>query len=159
MSTSPPDGPAHPSQVGPPTTAPVGALVVGFDGSAPSARAVSWAISVAQGTGATLSLVYAHQPNSRLAEPLTEEEATSPLRAVERSLELLLRTARDAGVRVEALTREGAPADIILRLAGERRAAGIVVGTRGLGGAEKVILGSVSSQVVARALVPVTVVP
>lgn len=138
---------------------PLGPVVVGFDGSAPSARAVRWAIAVARGTGATLSLVYAHQPNSRLAEPLTDEEATSPLRAVERSLALLLRTANDAGVRAEALTRDGAAADVILALAVERRAAGIVVGTRGLGGAAKVILGSVSGQIVARAPVPVTVVP
>jgi nucleotide-binding universal stress UspA family protein len=137
----------------------LGGLVVGFDGSPSSARAVRWAIAVARGTGSTLSLVYAHQTNSRLAEPLTEEEVTSPLRAVERSLGLLVREAGDAGVTAEALIREGAAAEVVLRLARERGAGGIVVGTRGLGGAAKVILGSVSSQIVARATVPVTVVP
>ncbi|HTW56455.1 MAG TPA: universal stress protein [Thermoplasmata archaeon] len=136
-----------------------GLLVVGFDGSAASARAVRWAIELARPVRGRLCLVFAHHANARLAEPRTEEEVDSPARAVAQAMRTLVREADAAGLSAETISEEGAPAEVLLRIARERSAVGIVVGTRGLGGAARLILGSVSARLVAVAPVPVTVVP
>lgn len=134
-------------------------LVVGFDGSPSSARAARFALELGRRAGARLWLVHAHQPNPQLAEPLTEEEADSPARAIARTMERIVREAGAVGVRAEAVSREGPAAEVLLALSREVGAGAIVVGTRGLGGAARLFLGSVSSKVVAEATVPVTVVP
>jgi nucleotide-binding universal stress UspA family protein len=56
--------------------------------------------------------------------------------------------ARGSGARVEVEThaREGDPADVIIRVAEELGAELIVVGSRGLTGLERFLLGSVSSK-------------
>jgi len=50
------------------------------------------------------------------------------------------------GVEVETHAREGDPADVIIRVAEELGAELIVVGSRGLTGLERFLLGSVSSK-------------
>jgi len=136
-----------------------GTLVVGFDGSEASARAARWAIQLARPTRGHLVLVFAHHRNDRLAEPLTEEEVDSPARAVEYAMGKLVQEAQGVGVSAAPLVREGAPAEVLLGIARETSAVGIVVGSRGLGGAARLLLGSVSSRLVTAAAIPVTVVP
>jgi nucleotide-binding universal stress UspA family protein len=50
------------------------------------------------------------------------------------------------GVEVEMHAREGDPADVIIRVAEEKDAELIVVGSRGLTGLQRFLLGSVSSK-------------
>ncbi len=64
-----------------------------------------------------------------------------------------------ASVSVEGLLREGAPAEEILRAAGELGATLIVMGTQGRGLVHEVFLGSVSHQVLRHAPVPVLLSP
>ena len=104
-------------------------------------------------------LVFAQQPDPRAAEPRTEEEVSIPVRATQKAMETLIREARDAGVNAEVFVQDGDPATVILRAARELNAGMVLVGTRGLGGPARVLLGSVSSRVVSEGLVPVTVVP
>ncbi len=151
-------GPGRPASSDPPRSA-LERVLVGFDGSPASVRATRFAISIGRPSGTRLWLVHAHERDSRLAEPLTEEEVSSPARALARSMERLVREARAAGLDAEAMTREGPPFEVLLRVAQEVRADAIVVGTRGLGGASRVLLGSVSSHLTVGAPVPVTVVP
>lgn len=141
------------------TAVTLGPMVVGFDGSPASVRAARLAIALARAAGSRLLLVYAHRPDPRLAEPRTEEEAQSPVRAVERAMGALVQEAGEAGVAAEAATREGEPDAVLRQLAASRGAALLLVGTRGLGGAAKVVLGSVSARLVASATVPLTIVP
>jgi nucleotide-binding universal stress UspA family protein len=143
-----------------PATAPDRA-VVGFDGSPAAVRAARFAIALLpRGTaGATLWLVYAYQPDTRLAEPVTDEGATSPVRAVQRSMETLARTAAEAGLQVELVVREGPAAETVVAVARQAAAGWILVGSRGLGPASRVFLGSVSAKIVELAAMPVTVVP
>ncbi len=137
----------------------LGRLVVGFDASPPAIRAARLAVELARGGRARLWLVFAQQIDPRLAEPRTEEMVSTPVRAARKAMESLIREARNAGVEAEAIVREGDPAGAILAAAREFNAGMILVGTRGLGAAARVLLGSVSSRLVAEASVPVTVVP
>lgn len=138
---------------------PLSRLVVGFDASPPSVRAVRLATELARGGRAHLWLVFAQQPDPRTAEPRTEEEARVPVRATQKAMETLIREALAAGVGAEALVREGEPAAVILRAARELNAGMVLVGTRGLGGAARVLLGSISSRVVSEGSTPVVIVP
>ncbi|HTT16468.1 MAG TPA: universal stress protein [Thermoplasmata archaeon] len=140
-------------------TGPVSRLVVGFDGSPPAARAARLAIDLSRGGRAQVWLVYAHRPDPRLAEPRTEEEVRSPAVATERAMELLVREGRSRGVEVLPVLRDGDPATVVLAVSREVGAGMIMVGTRGLGAAARVLLGAVSSRIVSASTVPVTVVP
>ena len=132
---------------------------MGFDASPPAIRAARLALEVARRGKGQLWLVFAQQANPRTAEPRTEEEVSTPVRAARKAADALVREAQEAGVPAEALFREGDPATVLLHVSRELRAGIIFVGTRGLGGAARVLLGSVSSRVLAEATVPVTVVP
>ena len=63
-----------------------------------------------------------------------------------------------AGIPCDQVVRFGDPANEILELAREGDYGLIVMGRRGLGGAAKLLLGSVSDKVVKQASCPVTVV-
>ena len=61
-------------------------------------------------------------------------------------------------VDVETVFEDGVPAEVITRIAQDQHAAMIVVGSRGLGRATH-LLGSTSEAVLARATIPVLIVP
>lgn len=134
-------------------------LLVGFDASPSSVRAVRLAVDMARGGRATVWLVFAQQSRPLAAEPRTEEEISVPVRTTQKAMETLIQEARDAGVRAEVIVRDGDPATVILSVVRELNAGMVFVGTRGLGGPARLLLGSVSSRVVNAGLVPVTVVP
>jgi len=94
-----------------------------------------------------------------MAEPLTDEYSAAPIRAISRSMASLVAEATSHHLTAESLVREGSPPDVLVQMALEVGATVIVVGTRGLGGAARLVLGSVSSHVVGQARVPVIVVP
>jgi nucleotide-binding universal stress UspA family protein len=54
---------------------------------------------------------------------------------------------RDQGVELDTHTREGDPAEVIIEVANEQQADLIVVGSRGLTGIKRFLLGSVSNKV------------
>lgn len=69
------------------------------------------------------------------------------------------RTMLDAAkVRYTPSVLIGPVAETIARFAREQGCDGIVIGTRGLGGVESLVLGSVSTKVIHLAEVPVTLV-
>jgi nucleotide-binding universal stress UspA family protein len=133
-------------------------VVVGYDGSGPAARAVGFAIEVAAALHSDLVIVHALEGASDVVEPVTEEERQSRQRIDEETLAELAREAGRRGVRASVTIREGPPVAAILETAARTRAGLVVVGNRGLRGAAKLLLGSVSSGVVAGSTVPVTVV-
>ncbi|MET7426319.1 universal stress protein [Dactylosporangium sp. NPDC005555] len=136
-------------------------IVVGYDGSDESRRAVDWAADEAERTGAPLQIVHAYQvswptgshyhPTAQEAEELrgrAEELATGAAAAVR---------ARGTGVDAVATLVHGAPAPTLLDFAhGGARL--LVVGNRGAGGIANLLMGSVSQQVATHARVPVAVV-
>ncbi len=142
-----------------PVPRPIQGIVVGYDGSESSARACSMGIRIAGLLGAEIHLVHAGELRPEIVEPRTEEEIASVHDTVAAAMQLVKSYADRAGVRLRIVSRESAPAAAILAVQEETGADLILVGTRGLHAASKLFLGSVSSDVVARARVPVTIVP
>jgi nucleotide-binding universal stress UspA family protein len=103
--------------------------------------------------------VHATGPPPRVVEPQTDEQRGSEVVAVEETLRAVRPIAERHHVPLEVLVREGSPLEVIMTVADEVRADVIVVGTRGLRGADHVLLGSVSAAVVGHAKRPVLVVP
>ena len=141
-------------------------IVVGTDGSEPAAEAVRQAIDLARREGAQLHLVTAYHHPQILPETTISTNdpkgvidtgrtegggthtETVDLREVAESV--LKRAAREAvskGVEVETHAREGQPAEVIIDVANQKHADLIVVGSRGLTGIKRYLLGSVSSKV------------
>jgi nucleotide-binding universal stress UspA family protein len=94
-----------------------------------------------------------------VAEPQTDEERDREPLAIQATLERTARETDPTGVQVQIRVQEGAPADVLLAVAGEVDSDLVVVGTRGLRGAARLVLGSVSQTVVSRSSRPVAIVP
>jgi nucleotide-binding universal stress UspA family protein len=139
-------------------------IVVGTDGSEPAAEAVRQAIDLASREGARLHLVtaYHHQqilpettigtndPKGVIDTGRTEGPHIETVNLREVAESVLKRAARDAlskGVEVETHARKGQPAEVIIDVANQEHADLIVVGSRGLTGIKRYLLGSVSSKV------------
>ena len=136
-------------------------IVVGVDGSDGSARALRWALDEAREWQATVEAVHAWSPpyagigvesGWAMADPVLEEAATTLLaEAVD---------AADTGGLPEPVVRTvrcGHPAATLIEVAADADL--LVVGSRGLGGFGRLLLGSTSTQVAHHAPCPVVVVP
>ena len=137
-------------------------LVVGIDGSDESATALAWAVEDARRRQLDLELVYG------LAIPVVSDAygmvMTRPdIDELCRYSESLLDAARtsaetmDPGVPVRTRLLNGPPAAVLIEASKE--AAGLVVGSRGIGAISGRMLGSVSVRVAAKACCPVYVIP
>ena len=129
-------------------------IVVGTDGSDTATQAVRQATELARCLGARIELVSAYWPvsDARLREesivvPEDLQWMINPREDVEATLEAAARQVRAAGVDVEVFARQGDPADAILDVAEERASELIVIGNKGMTGAERFLLGSVPNKV------------
>ena len=133
-------------------------IVVGVDGSAGAAVALEWAAAEAGLWHAPLLLVHSSkllEPGSMLDEQALERLREERMRLLESTREGLLR--RDPGLTVDVRLERDDPALALVDL-GER-ARMTVVGSRGAGGFERLLLGSVGLHVAAHGHKPVVVVP
>jgi nucleotide-binding universal stress UspA family protein len=133
-------------------------IVVGFDGSEHSRKALARAAEIAN--GATVAVVAAANVARLMRDPAQGVSPVDPAEAEARSKALA--EAREylegrgiTGVYVEG---HGNPADVIVQEAEESGADLIVVGTRGQNAAKRLVLGSVSTNVVHHASCDVLVV-
>lgn len=141
-------------------------IVVATDGSKPAEEAVRQATDLASHEGARLHLVTAYPDPQMLRDPTTiwsnepkgvidsgrtgggARTETVDLREIAESV--LKRAAREAvskGVDVETHASEGEPAEVIINVANQVGADLIVIGSRGLTGIKRYLLGSVSTKV------------
>ncbi len=130
-------------------------ILVGFDGSEASKRAVERAAEIAEKLGAKLKIVtVVPPPTVFLGELLLPEVIPSEdvVKAVREGLEKLAQEIRGkhASLAVETDVVEGDPAEGLLEAAKSSGCGLIVVGRRGRGLAEK-LLGSVSAKLVQKA--------
>ena len=139
-------------------------IIVGIDGSSRSRRALEWAIHEAAIRHTPLTVLTVQQAitgywGAPVAYPgdadLTEHARKVAQDETDVALGKLPAEARPPEVTVLAVA--GIPAEEILGVA--RDADMIVVGSRGAGGFKKLLLGSVSSQIVHHTCCPVVVVP
>ncbi len=133
-------------------------IVVGFDGSEHSRKALARAADIAD--GATVAVVAAANVARLLRDPAGGVSPVDPAEAEARTRALA--EARDylegrgiSGVYVEG---HGNPADVIVQEAEDSGADMVIVGTRGLNAARRLVLGSVSTNVMHHAPCDVLVV-
>jgi nucleotide-binding universal stress UspA family protein len=132
-------------------------IVVGTDGSDTAARAVATAADLARRSGATLHLVSAYrEPRGSVAVAAAGASAAADPAATgavlksasEEVLSSAAASIDDVAVEVHAVG--GAPVDVIIGVAQEVGADLIVVGSKGMRGARRII-GSVPNSVAHRA--------
>lgn len=122
-------------------------VVVGFDFSSGSAYAVDLAIDIANRWQSDIRLVYVKE----------KSEDEGPIRS-----EIERRNAGVAhllkGIKLEYVLREGNPADELCAQAREDNAALLIVGTHGMSGMKKRLLGRNSYKTIEQSPVPVLIV-
>jgi nucleotide-binding universal stress UspA family protein len=109
-------------------------------------------------THAEILLLHAVEHSGDVIEPVTDEEIQYRQRAYKEVLDTFIQEGLRHGVTIQSVTQEGNPVQAILDTATMKNADMIVLGTQGRRGAEKVLLGSVSSGVMAGASIPVTLI-
>ena len=126
-------------------------IVVGTDGSDTASGAVSQAIKLAKLCGATVHLVTGYKTAAAMTAMAPETVAYLPSDAEVRKgadaiLERAAEQVRNAGLQVETHATPGAGAEAIIQVAEGQSADLIVVGSRGMKGARR-LLGSVPNNV------------
>jgi nucleotide-binding universal stress UspA family protein len=130
------------------------------DFSEHSERALRYALRLAAMAGARITLLSVTDPLLDAAARAAGTRETSA-RHIERELrKLFQRIAGDPPAAPGAMVaRVGQPADEILRLARELPADVIVMGTQGIGAAERFFVGSTTERVLRESRIPVLAVP
>ena len=140
-------------------------VLLATDGSKDAELATTTALDLANSTSSELHIVLVEEPVYAYVDPSGYPFSTSA--ELEHELEQQARMRLDAevekirsagGAVAEAHLRVGAAAAEIVDLAEEIGAGLIVMGSRGLGGIRRALMGSVSDSVVRHAHCPVLVV-
>jgi nucleotide-binding universal stress UspA family protein len=135
-------------------------IVVGVDGSTGSARALALVAELATATGASVVAVHAFEPLALIGK--VEPPLDFP--KIKRETESLLRdewcrVLSEAGVEFRGVVVDADPVSALIGTVEAEHADLVVVGTRGLGKAKALVLGSVAGKLPSRSPVPVTIVP
>ena len=143
-------------------------IIVPFDGSGPSQRAVDYALRIAASVGK--ESVEMHLFNVQEADPAVMDffardaaDVAARLARLRRDagaklLEAPVAKVQQAGIRTEPAVLLGDPATVIASYVDNQRCDMVVMGTRGLGPVGGLMLGSVASKVIHLVKVPVTLV-
>jgi nucleotide-binding universal stress UspA family protein len=143
-------------------------ILVPYDGSPPSNRAVEYSLRIATAVGkpsVDVHLLNVQDADANVIDYFRRDAAEVAARLVlERRdvggklLEAPAKVIESSGVRVERTVLLGDPAAIISSYAESRRCDMLVMGTRGLSPVGGLMLGSVTSRVIHLVDVPVTLV-
>ncbi len=134
-------------------------IVLAYDGSEHAKHAVEMTKEIARQFDATVRIVYAFHPLSRVrGDPELEQAMQRAVAEGNATVEPIAAELRAAGLEPHVEILEGPPADAILRVAQVRGANLIAMGSRGLGSAKALLLGSVSNKVLQEAECPVLIV-
>src|SRR3712207_5397711 len=143
-------------------------ILVATDGSEEAKLALSTAADLAKSTNSELHIAYAFP--TAVQRPFPNPITSRPAEALERELEEAMNQAQSfldreveqvkgEGVEVaDTYLTRGRPDTELVHLSEEIGAGLIVMGSRGLGGVRRALMGSVSDSVVRHALCPVLVV-
>ena len=139
-------------------------IVVGVDGSESSDHAARLATAMARSNGAAVTFATVVRPPEGWwgivgAPPTAGAVSDAISDAQESVLEETLASLDLEGVTYEAVSAMGDPANELLALCAASDADLLVVGRRGAGLIERVMLGSVATRVAVHTEVPVLIVP
>lgn len=134
-------------------------ILVAYDGSPHSERALAIAIELAQYAGASLTLLNAYDKvPDNIGEPNFQEVVNrTVVTARDMTLQMLAKV-REAGLTADMNVLQGPAPDAILRVAETEGYDLIVMGSRGLGQFQGLLIGSVSDRVLHHAKIPVLIV-
>lgn len=137
-------------------------ILVATDGSENAERAASYGINFAKTTGAEVHALYVistqHAVTTRTVmgwSEAFEEHLANKGRTAIADVEKL---GKEAEVKIEPVFLKGIPADKILEYAEENNIDLIVMGTSGLTGVKRFLIGSVAENVVRHSKIPVMVI-
>jgi nucleotide-binding universal stress UspA family protein len=134
---------------------PPSTILVGLDGSEMSHRATAYAGMLASKLDAEVIAAHAVGLLTVLdGEARPSDQVRDQLAA---ALEIWVEPLRTAGVPHSTVLEDGPPGLVLLRLVDRTGAGLVVLGTRGIGSADGVVLGSTSYHLVQHARVPVLV--
>ena len=139
-------------------------VVVGIDGSTQSRHAAAMAASIARKTGATLHLITVVRPPEGwwgiVGSPPTPTALSKTLTDAQREiLDSILSEVDLEGVAYETIEDIGDPARVLIEYCDTVDADLLVVGRRGAGLIERIVLGSVANRVAHDAPCPVMLIP
>jgi len=132
-------------------------ILVPVDGSDHSWKAFDYALE--EHREDELVVLHVIDPMQGDYEPIeSNAQAVKRSEKVQADVETRLDEAGDEHPAVDVVTREGRPADEIIDHANTDEIDQVVMGSRGLSGVKRLLLGSVAETVVRRAEVPVNIV-
>ncbi len=136
-------------------------VIVGVDGSTPSRVALRWAAAISSARSMRLRVVTAWEYPASIGSPVG---AAQPLPAAQMDADAEEIARRvvveelDAGADVDIDVGRGPAGSVLVERAGWPDVATLVIGARGLGGFDGLLLGSVSQQCAEHAPCPVVIV-
>jgi nucleotide-binding universal stress UspA family protein len=140
-------------------------ILLATDGSDEAGLAAQAAAELSKATDSEVHITYVLPTESQLIGPhaYTDEIRESLIEQAERDARSFLeeqaeRVRSEGGKVAETHLREGRPDKEIVTLAGVLRVGTIMVGSRGIGAIERMLIGSVSESVIRHAHCPVYVV-
>ena len=141
-----------------------GTLIVGFDKTEASQRALAFAAAAAKATGATIHVVHVLEwsPYSFLTAQELEERHKRRTEELSRAAELVdpaIETLKAQDIPVTSDVRYGHAAELICEIAEQKPDAQIVIGRTGGFSVARRILGGMALALIQASPVPVTVVP
>jgi nucleotide-binding universal stress UspA family protein len=144
-------------------TGPFRSIVCPVDFSRPSRSALRAAAAVAAASGGELTVLFVTDPLLNTAAAAAAYDTAAMARQTDRELKRfvkqVLKRSRLPARALRFVATFGKPAPEIVKVARQSKADLIVMGTRGLGGARRLLLGSTTEQVLRTAVVPVLAVP
>jgi nucleotide-binding universal stress UspA family protein len=137
-------------------------IVIAVDGSGPSLHAARYGLGLARQSGARATLLCVLPPPQLLPigplnayVPLNRTPTDDEVKHIKSLFQEM--TTEHSGVPIEHAVELGEVSETICDYAAQHDADLIVVGARGLGSARRILLGSISQQVVLHAHCPVLV--
>jgi nucleotide-binding universal stress UspA family protein len=140
-------------------------ILLPVDGSANSRRAVKYVSSLPmQGQVITVDVLNVQEPVSiselfARAPGVDQAQLRSAHETAGRKIvDVALAALKEAGIKAVGHVRTGEPADEIAKFSTEIQAGQIVLGMRGMGGIDTLVLGSVATKVIHLAQEPMTLI-
>jgi nucleotide-binding universal stress UspA family protein len=131
-----------------------------LDFSTASEHAIELATAVARCDHSLITALHVIEPGtSSVAHAAGNAEPEASVERVRSEIAARFGEARGANIDVKVVVEEGRPVDCILECAAATGSDVIVLGTHGLSGFQRLVLGSVTEKVLRRASCPVLTVP
>jgi nucleotide-binding universal stress UspA family protein len=144
-------------------------ILIATDGSKHSEKAANLGIDLAKLSGGKVAALYVADVDRRLGaigslSPHAIEEVVTGVRKIlvdegENVTARVEEMAKNAGVNCEKMVIEGHPASEIMRISEEKAMDIIVMGSIGITGLKKFVMGSVAEKVTRNSKVPVLLAP